>query len=47
MLSKEPSLKDKIKRLSVVQFSGKVKGLDLILGKEDELRVSDTYLCNF
>ncbi|XP_020288110.1 WD repeat-containing protein 3 [Pseudomyrmex gracilis] len=38
-LSKEPSLKDKIKRLPVVQFSGKVKGLDLILGKGNELRL--------
>ncbi|EZA47881.1 hypothetical protein DMN91_003248 [Ooceraea biroi] len=34
-----PSLEDEIKRLSVVQVSGKVKGLDLIVGKENELRL--------
>lgn len=38
--STAPSLRDEIKRLPVVQVSGKVKGLDLIMGKENELRVS-------
>ncbi|CAL1677710.1 unnamed protein product [Lasius platythorax] len=38
-LSNAPSLRDEIKRLSVVQVSGKAKGLDLIMGKGNELRV--------
>ncbi|XP_012232010.1 WD repeat-containing protein 3 [Linepithema humile] len=37
--STAPSLRDEIKRLPVVQVSGKVKGLDLIMGKENELRL--------
>lgn len=35
-----PSLMDEIKRLPTVQVSGKVKGLNLIMGNENELRVS-------
>lgn len=42
---KVPSLEDEIKRLSVVQVSGQMKGLDLIMGKENELRVSNSLLC--
>lgn len=42
-LPNAPSLKDEIKRLPVVQLSGKVKGLDLILDKGNELRVGIIY----
>ncbi|KAL0112869.1 hypothetical protein PUN28_012250 [Cardiocondyla obscurior] len=38
-LSSAPALTDEILRLPVVQVSGKVKGLDLVIGKENELRV--------
>ncbi|XP_012526680.1 WD repeat-containing protein 3 [Monomorium pharaonis] len=38
-LPSAPSLTDEIKRLPVVQVSGKVKGLDLIIGKGNELRL--------
>lgn len=40
-LPSAPSLKDEIKRLPVVQVSGKAKGLDLVIGKGNELRVSN------
>jgi len=40
-LPKAPSLKDEIKRLPVVQVSGKAKGLDLVIGRGNELRVSN------
>lgn len=39
-LSNAPSLRDEIKRLPVIQISGKAKGIDLIMGKGNELRVS-------
>lgn len=38
-LPSAPSLTDEIKRLSVVQVSGKVKGFDLVIGKGNELRL--------
>lgn len=38
-LPNAPSLKDEIKRLPVVQVSGKAKGLDLVIGKGNELRL--------
>ncbi|XP_072756737.1 WD repeat-containing protein 3 [Anoplolepis gracilipes] len=37
--SSAPSLRDEIKRLPVIGIMGKVKGLDLIMGKGNELRV--------
>lgn len=37
-----PSLKDEIKRLPVIQVSGKAKGLDLVIGRGNELRVSNS-----
>ncbi|XP_011691518.1 PREDICTED: WD repeat-containing protein 3 [Wasmannia auropunctata] len=38
-LPNAPSLKDEIKRLPVVRVSGKAKGLDLVIGKGNELRL--------
>ncbi|XP_050445481.1 WD repeat-containing protein 3 [Cataglyphis hispanica] len=38
-LSNASSLRDEIKRLPVIQISGKAKGIDLIMGKGNELRV--------
>lgn len=37
-----PSLTDEIKRLPTFKVSAKVKGLDLIIGKGNELRVSSS-----
>ncbi|KAG5332620.1 WDR3 protein, partial [Acromyrmex heyeri] len=34
-----PSLKDEIQRLPVIRVSGKAKGLDLVIGRGNELRV--------
>lgn len=39
-----PSLNDEIKRLPVVRVSGKAKGLDLVIGKGNELRVSNSII---
>lgn len=46
-LPNAPSLTDEIKRLPTFKISSKVKGLDLIIGKGNELRVSiiKIYLC--
>ncbi|XP_011643743.1 WD repeat-containing protein 3 isoform X1 [Pogonomyrmex barbatus] len=38
-LSSAPSLIDEIKRLPIIHLSNKAKGLDLIIGKENELRL--------
>ncbi|KAH0946147.1 hypothetical protein HN011_001484 [Eciton burchellii] len=38
-ISNVPSLQDEIKRLPIIQVSSKVKGLDLIIGKGNELRL--------
>lgn len=35
-----PTIKDEIIRLPVVKVSGKVKGLNMVMGREGELRVS-------
>jgi len=37
-----PSLKDEIQRLPVIRVSGKTKGLDLVIGRGNELRVSNS-----
>lgn len=40
-LPDSPSLEDEIKRLPAFKISSKIKGLDLIIGKKNELRVSN------
>lgn len=39
-LSGIPTIKDEIIRLSVIKVSGKAKGLDMVMGRGGELRVS-------
>ncbi|GAB1867885.1 WD repeat-containing protein 3 [Camponotus japonicus] len=38
-LSNAPALRDEIKRLPIVQILGKPRGLDLVMGKGNELRI--------